>query len=179
MSGHHFGAPAGNMSAILDSICGNPAPLASRVGGGGVDTLSVPVSVFNGLSGGSGGGASSSADSHGRSSSGGDGGGGASRSGAGGSGASGGGAGAVRKPTKSRRSRKRPTGWKPMPRELRVYKKCDYCGEKNHVRQLCCKFCYKSKADMKKIADRNRRAGGSGAGAGAGAGTSNGVGASS
>lgn len=47
-----------------------------------------------------------------------------------------------------RRSRRRPPGWTPMPRAQRVYKLCARCGEKNHVRRLCCRGCYVSKAEM-------------------------------
>lgn len=53
----------------------------------------------------------------------------------------------VRKPVKRSR-RRRPPGWKPMPRAERVYKNCARCGARNHVRRLCCRVCYVSKAEM-------------------------------
>ncbi len=53
----------------------------------------------------------------------------------------------VQKPKRSSR-RRRPPGWKPMPRAERVYKNCAKCGARNHVRRLFCKGCYVSKAEM-------------------------------
>lgn len=49
---------------------------------------------------------------------------------------------------KTRRARRRPPGWTPMPRAERVYKTCAKCGKKNHVRRLCCNGCYATKSEM-------------------------------
>lgn len=54
----------------------------------------------------------------------------------------------VHKPPKRSSRRRRPPGWKPMPRAERVYKNCAKCGARNHVRRLFCKGCYVSKAEM-------------------------------
>lgn len=54
--------------------------------------------------------------------------------------------------------RGKPSGWKPMPRALRVYRKCQACEGSNHVRRRMCSYCHSQMGPAKrkkrgKIAD--------------------------